>query len=258
MSGYADLLPVASEAVELASTLARSRRPGTLTHKGERDMTSEVDFLIERQVRELLRERTPEIGFIGEEEGAHDGTGELVWALDPVDGTANFIHGSPLCGVSLGLLAADRPVLGVIDLPFLGERYTAVAGGGAHDSAGPIRVSTTTRLDEAIVAVGDFAVGEDAAERNAVRLALVARLAERVQRVRMHGSAALDLAWLAAGRIDAMITLSNKVWDMAAGVIIAREAGAVVLDQHGTPHTPSSTATIATTHPLAGELLDLI
>jgi myo-inositol-1(or 4)-monophosphatase len=253
------LLPAAIEAVDLANELIRSRLPGQLTAKGDRDMATELDFAVERTVRGHLRERTPRVAVLGEEEGVSgDPDAELLWALDPIDGTANLVHGMPLTGVSLGLIHRGRPILGVIDLPFLGVRYWAVEHKGAYAGERRIAASRTARLNEAIVAVGDYAVGVDADEKNALRLALNEQLAGRVQRVRMLGSAAIDLAWVADGKLDASMTMSNKPWDTAAGVIIAREAGAVVIDQDGSDHTSSSAATIAAAPGVAEELLALV
>jgi myo-inositol-1(or 4)-monophosphatase len=258
MTDYTDLLPIAHQAVDLARDIMRTMQPGILTAKGDRDMASEVDYAIEDRVRAFLTERTPDIGFLGEEHGASGATNSLMWALDPVDGTVNFIHGSPLCAISLGLITESRPVLGVIDLPFLGTRYSAAEGSGAHANGQPISASTTDRIGEAVVAIGDYAVGENSEERNRERFALTQRLATSMQRIRMHGSAAIDLAWLAEGRIDAAVMLANTPWDTAAGVIIAREAGAVVTDRSGTPHRTGSTATIATNANLLSAFLDLV
>ena len=255
---FAELLPVATAAADLAAERLRSAQPGLVMAKGDRDMVTEVDLAIERSVRAFLADRTPAIACLAEEEGTSGEPAGLTWVLDPIDGTANFVHGSPLCGVSLGLLRRGRPVLGVIDLPLLGERYTAVEGGGAYADGEPIRASTTTDLAEAIVCQGDYAVGHQAARRNHLRLAVTRRLSERVQRVRMHGSAAIDLAWLARGRTDAMITLSNKPWDMAAGVAIAREAGARVVDKDGAEHGRRSSATIGASPALIREILALV
>ncbi|WFE96574.1 inositol monophosphatase family protein [Micromonospora sp. WMMD987] len=257
MSGYRRLLPVAEKAVAHAAGMMRHRSPGTLTAKGERDFASQLDYAIEREVRAFLRDATPEIGFLGEEDGVR-GTGDMQWVLDPIDGTANFVRGLPLCAVSLGLLHDDEAVLGVIEAPFLGNRYAATRGDGATVDGRPIRASGTTRLSDAIVAIGDYAVGADAAARNRPRLALTARLAEAVQRVRMVGSAALDLAWLAEGRIDATLTLCNYPWDMTAGTAIAREAGAVVLDHDGSAHHPGSSVTLGITPGLTEQVLALV
>lgn len=255
----AALLPVALQAAQIASDLVRTRVPGLLTAKGDRDMASEVDYAVERAVRDFLKERTPDIAILGEEEGiTGDTTGELLWAIDPVDGTANFVRNIPLCGISIGLIQRGRPVVGVIDLPFLGDRYHAAQHTGAYLGDRRIQASMTTDLKDAIVAIGDYAVGEGAEAKNRQRIALTERLAANVQRVRMLGSVAIDLAWVAEGKLDASITLSNKLWDMAAGVTIAREAGAKLTDQEGTDHTPQSSATLATAPSVAKDLLALI
>ncbi|MEU4233880.1 inositol monophosphatase family protein [Nonomuraea sp. NPDC026600] len=252
------LLPIAEHAVSMASEIIRTKAPGVVTAKGDRDMATEVDYAVEQAVREFLSRETPEIGFLGEEEGvSHIGDG-LMWALDPVDGTANFLHGIPLCGVSLGLVDKDMPTLGVIDLPLLGIRYIAAEGAGAQANGSDIRVSDARDLEAAIVALGDYAVGEDALERNRPRFALTHELAARVQRVRMFGSAAIDLAWVADGKIDANIMLSNNPWDTAAGVVIAREAGATVVDIDGSPHSMTAHATIAASPKLVADLVELI
>lgn len=252
------LLATAVTAADHAGRIIRDRAPGELTAKGDRDYASEVDYAVERELRALLAEETPAIGFLGEEEGSSGDGAELEWTLDPVDGTINFAHGLPLCGVSLALMEGKRPILGVIDLPFLGERYTAVRSHGAQRNGEPIRVSSTSRLHDAIVNLGDYAVGDRAAERNAPRLALTAAMAAQALRVRMLGSAAIDLAWLACGRTDASVILSNKPWDVAAGIIIAREAGASVVDFDGSDHDADSTATLAAPSGMVNELASVV
>lgn len=256
----ASLLPVALEAIDIASDLMRTRVPGLLTNKGDRDMASEMDYAIERIIRDHLRNKTPDIAFLGEEEGVTAGNDstELLWALDPVDGTANYVRGIPMCGISLGLIHKNRPIVGVIDLPFLRTRYHAAQHTGAYQGDRRLQVSMTSNLQDAIVAIGDYAVGKDADTKNKLRFALTERLAASVQRIRMLGTAALDLAWVADGKLDASITLSNKPWDTAAGVLIAREAGAIVIDTDGTDHTFFSTATIAITPNLSSQLNILI
>jgi myo-inositol-1(or 4)-monophosphatase len=253
------LLPVALQAAATAADLIRTRRPASVTEKSDRDLVSDVDVTIERTIRAYLHEATPDIGFLGEEEGgtADPGTGWL-WTLDPIDGTSNFAHAIPLCAVSLALLYDGRPVLGVIDAPFLGERYHSVEGHGAWAGDRRMTASTTSSLRDAIVAVGDYATGAEAARKNETRLAVTIQLTSRVHRIRMLGTAALDLAWLADGRLDASITLANEPWDVAAGVIIAREAGATVVDADGTPHTLRSAATIAAPAPLLTQILPLV
>ncbi|MFB4272256.1 inositol monophosphatase family protein [Nonomuraea sp. GTA35] len=252
------LLPIGEQAVQIASEIIRTKAPGIVTAKGDRDMATEVDYAVEHAVREFLARETPEIGFLGEEEGGSRLGDGLMWALDPVDGTANFLHGIPLCGVSLGLVDKDAPTLGVIDLPFLNLRYAAAEEAGAAVNGSAIQVGDARDLRSAIVAIGDYAVGENAEERNRPRFALTEELAGRVQRIRMFGSAAIDLAWVAHGRIDAAIMLSNNPWDTAAGVIIAREAGATVIDLDGSPHSMTAQATIAASPKLVADLVELI
>lgn len=253
------LLPVAVEAVGIANELIRTADPGALTPKGERDVASEVDFAVERRLRVFLAEQTPSVGFLGEEEGgASVTTSELVWALDPLDGTVNFVHGIPLSGVSLALIDGDQPVLGVIDLPFLGARYWATRGGGAYRNGRRLHTSATAELPNAIVALGDFAVGPNADQENRFRLEVAALLAGSALRVRMLGSAAIDLAWLAEGKVDASITLCNLPWDMAAGVVVAREAGAGVVDVDGSGYRIGSKAVLAGSPPLVDNIVDLV
>jgi myo-inositol-1(or 4)-monophosphatase len=251
------LLPTAMEAVSIASEIMRTSGPGALTPKGDRDIVSEVDLAIERRLREHLHSKTPEIGFLGEEDGPI-GSGEFIWALDPVDGTINFVRGLPLCAVSLALLYRGRPVVAVIDLPFLGTRYHATDGGGAFTGPRRLRVAESRSIGEAVVAFGDFAVGASSLERNRLRLDVADQLANRALRVRMLGSAAIDLAWLAEGRIDASITLLNLPWDMAAGVLLAREAGAAVVDEEGAPHVRESRATLAASPSLIDEVVSIV
>jgi myo-inositol-1(or 4)-monophosphatase len=131
-------------------------------------------------------------------------------------------------------------------------------GSGAWRNGQRIQVSRTSQLADALVTVGDYAVGPDADDKNQERLQLTQLLAGQVLRIRMLGSAALDLAWLAEGKTDASIAFSNRPWDVAAGVIIAREAGAVVSDLDGSDHTTKSQATIASCPDLAGALHELI
>lgn len=241
---WAGLLPFAREAMARARAIIRSRAPASITAKGERDMVTDIDLAVEEAIRDFLARETPELGFLGEEHG-RSGPAGPTWVLDPVDGTANFTRGIPLCGVSLALVEAGRPVVGAIDLPFLDVRYTAAAGFGAYAGERRLRVSPVADLPGAMISIGDFATGPHAEATNRVRLALLERLGGRAQRIRMIGTAAIDLAWVAEGRLEATVILANKPWDTMAGALLVREAGGEVLDRDGTPHTTDSLATIA-------------
>lgn len=254
------LLQIARDAAAEGARLLSSTPPGKVTTKGERDYVTELDVKIQNVLQSLLAERTPDIRFLGEEESDEPLPlqDQRLWALDPIDGTSNFIHGLTLCAVSLALVEDGKPVLGVINAPFLGLEYYASAGEGAYSNGKPISASSVSRLGDAIISIGDYAVGEDAGRKNRERLSVTAALASNVERVRMFGSAALDLAWVADGRTDGCVMLSNKPWDTAAGVVIARESGAEVTDTDGTLHTTKSGHTVAAAPALSSALLGLL
>ncbi|MFE3188898.1 inositol monophosphatase family protein [Nocardia sp. NPDC059240] len=258
---HAVLLDVARSAVALGCKLLSTSEPGAVQAKGDRDFVTELDILIQATVRTHLADETPEIGFLGEEAqpgGLEDRVPDLCWVLDPIDGTSNFIHGLPFCAVSLALVRDGTPVIGVVGAPFLALEYYAAEGGGAFVNGRPIRHRGTGALSRAIVSIGDYGVGAEAAAKNRVRLAVTAGLADQVERVRMFGSAALDLVWVAEGRIDACVLLTNKPWDTAAGVLIARESGAVVTDSNGAPHSLTAAHTIAAAPLISAALLELV
>jgi myo-inositol-1(or 4)-monophosphatase len=257
--GFAELL-VAQSVVSAAAALMRESREhvGTLIAKGDRDFATSVDLRIEASIRSALERELPEIPVLGEEGGGASLEGDRLWILDPIDGTVNFARGSPLCAISLAMVHHGSPVLSVVELPLLGERFVAVAGRGAFLNGRRIEVSAVDRMAEATIGVTDFAVGSDAPAENPVHVRLIEALAPRALRVRVHGSEALDLAWVACGRLDAAIMLSSRPWDVSGGVLLVREAGGVVLDSAGRRHRASSTSTVACTRGLRGELLDLM
>jgi myo-inositol-1(or 4)-monophosphatase len=255
-----DLTRVAEQAVGLGYDIICNTTPAEIRLKGDRDVVTDVDLAVENEVRQFLEQMTPDIGFLGEEETSTvtlDGDRD-VWTLDPVDGTSNFAHGLPLCAVSLALVRRGEPVVAAIVAPLLNLRYVAAKDCGAFGNGVQLRASKATKLSESIVSIGDYAVGQQAETKNRRRLRITALLAENVERVRMFGSAALDLAWVAEGRIEAAVILANKPWDTAAGALIARESGAVVVDQRGLDHNVHSQETIAATPNLIAPLLELV
>jgi myo-inositol-1(or 4)-monophosphatase len=243
----AGLLLAAEAAVDIGARIMRYGQShiGTLIDKGDRDFATDIDVQIESAIKASLSEAAPEIPFLGEEQGGDTDPGRARWVLDPIDGTINFARGSPLCTISLSLVRAGEPVLGIVDAPFLKERFIARQGQGAYLNRNPIAVFEVPALREAIVGVADFKVGVGAERENRVHLALLARMARESLRVRMLGSAALDLAWLACGRLNATIMLSNLPWDVTAGLLLVREAGGLVYDRDGSRHDARSRYTIA-------------
>jgi myo-inositol-1(or 4)-monophosphatase len=241
------LLLTAEHAVDQGAGILRQGRShiGALIAKGDRDFATDVDMHIESAVKASLAAATPQIPFLGEEEDGAPADGRPRWVLDPIDGTINFSKDSPLCAISLSLVLGGQPVLGIVDTPLLAERFVARQGGGAYLNGARITVSEVPGLHEAMVGLADFKVGVGSEEENRVHLALLSGLARRCLRVRMHGSAALDLAWLAAGRLHATAMLSNLPWDVTAGLLLVREAGGTVYDYDGSSHDESSRYTIA-------------
>ena len=253
-------LLAAERAIDLGAELVRRGRShyGAMIDKGDRDYATAVDVEIERAIRDVLREADTEIAFLGEEEGLSAAEADAVWVLDPIDGTINFSKASPLCGISLALIEAGRPTLGIVDLPLLGERYVAREGMGAFMNGRPISVSEVDGLRQAVVGFADFAVGLGSASENALHLEIMRRLAFESLRIRVHGSASLDLAWLSAGHLNATLMLSNLPWDVSAGVLLVREAGGEVYDLDGSPYSVGSTFTIASTPNLRRPLLAVV
>jgi len=232
---------------------------GSLIPKGDRDYATQVDVAIEETIRGALAEAAPEIPFLGEEEGgAPIAETEALWILDPIDGTVNFANGSPLCAISLALVERGVPTLGIIDLPLIGERYVARRGRGAFLNGRRTAVLEKPGLEEAIVGFADFAVGGAAGRENRIHRELMDRLVARCLRVRVHGSECLDLAWLAAGRLEVTVMLSNLPWDVTAGVLIAEEAGASAFDHDGSAWTHRSSFTICSIPGLVDELLPVL
>jgi len=259
-AGLARMLLAAEHAVDLGARTLRQGRShiGALIGKGDRDFATDVDLRIESEVKASLAQATPEIPFLGEEEEGRALLDEARWVLDPIDGTINFARDSPLCSISLSLVIGGQPVLGIVDAPLLGERFIARQGGGAYLNGTRISVAEVDGLREAIVGVADFKVGVGSEEENRVHLAALGRLARECLRVRMLGSAALDLAWLAAGRLNATLMLSNLPWDVTAGLLVAREAGGVVFDYDGSRHAADSRYTLASVPSLVEPLRKIV
>jgi myo-inositol-1(or 4)-monophosphatase len=204
-----------------AASNVRAKAPG--------DWVSDVDTASENAVRESLAAAAPDIAFFGEESGGE--RAPLRWLVDPLDGTANFLHGLPAVGVSVGLVHEHRPLVGVVHAPMLGDTYCASAGGGATRNGVPLQVSSRAPA-EAIPATGfpfrhkEWIDGYLAVYRETYSV---------VEDLRRVGAASLDLAWSAAGVFDGFFELGLGPWDVAAGALLVREAGGVVTDWVGDP-----------------------
>lgn len=204
--------------------------------KGPGDLVTEADEASEAMIRSRLAERFPEDGFLGEESGERAGSSGFTWVVDPIDGTINFSRGLDEYGVSIGLRGPDgEPELGVVHFPSLARTYWATRGGGAFRDGRQLQVSTTDRLERFLVRDSDYCRTETPVLWTRRMLKAHLPLMERVLRWRVSGAAVQDLCELAEGRIDAFLIDRFHEWDVLAGWCIAREAGASLVGQDGSP-----------------------
>lgn len=199
--------------------------------KGPGDYVSQADHKAEQILHEELARVRPGYGFLMEESGEIAGDhGQHRWIVDPLDGTTNFLHGIPFFSISIALERQGQIVAGVIYNPIMDELYTAERGGGAFLNDRRLRVAARSKLSDAVVTTGVPHLGRGSHANYLVELRHV--MAE-VAGVRRFGSAALDLAFVAAGRCDAYWERGLAPWDVAAGILIVREAGGFVSDMRG-------------------------
>jgi myo-inositol-1(or 4)-monophosphatase len=199
--------------------------------KGPRNFVTAADRKAEEIVREELAKARPDYGFLGEEGGETEGTDKTHrWIVDPLDGTTNFLHGIPHFAVSIGLERAGTMVAGLVYNPANDEMFLAERGKGAFLNDRRIRVAARQKLADAIVACGlpHYGRGDLDLARHEIATAQT-----HYAGLRRYGAAALDLAWVAAGRLDAYWERDLSAWDMAAGILLVREAGGFVSDLDG-------------------------
>jgi myo-inositol-1(or 4)-monophosphatase len=252
-------LTTAAEILDGASKqfIVGHRADSAVAKKGN-DFATEIDLAIERQVVAELTRLTG-IGVHGEEFGGEPIDSELVWVLDPIDGTFNYAAGSPMAAILLGLLWEGTPLLGLTWLPFMGQRYTSLPGGPLRCNAEalePLTVSTT--LSDSIVGIGTFNIDSRGAFPGRYRAAVLENLSRQCSRMRMHGATGIDLAYVAAGILGGAISFGHHIWDHAAGVALVRAAGGVVTDLAGGPWTPSSRSALAGAPGVHKQMLEIV
>jgi myo-inositol-1(or 4)-monophosphatase len=204
---------------------------GLASKKSATDPVSDADREAERVIRELLSAERPDDGLVGEEGSRIEGEHSRRWIVDPLDGTVNFLYGLRAWGVSIALEDEEGLAVGVVFNPVSGECFAAERGRGATMSGRPIHVTDCRSLDSAMVATG-FSYE---AERRAEQAQLLVELLPRIRDLRRAGAAALDLAYVAAGRVDAYYERGLKRWDEAAGLLLVQEAGGVTAELDGEP-----------------------
>ena len=225
---------------QLEAALSAARRAGevlrkgfgtehNITYKGEVDLLTEIDEEAEQMIREELLSTFPYYGMLAEEGGELAGEEDVRWIVDPLDGTTNYAHGLPIFCVSIALERSGEVILGVVHDPVREETFVAEQGRGATMNDDPIKVSDTDELIRALIATG---FPYDRAEMPEA-LELFGRFAATTQGMRRLGSAALDLCYVASGRIDGYYERGIWPWDLAAGSVILEEAGGKLTNYRG-------------------------
>lgn len=254
-----DILLVAAEAALAAGAVLQDLhdRPHQIRHKGTIDLVTEADLASETVILELLQERAPGVKILSEE--SHGASimeaDEPAWIIDPLDGTTNFAHNFPWFAVSIALYERGRSQAGVIYSPMQKELFCGVRGAGAWLNDKRIKVSGISVLQEALLATG---FPYDIAERPDPILAVLREVIIRSQGVRRPGAAALDLAYLACGRLDGFWEVGLKPWDTAAGSLLLEEAGGKLSDFRGNSFSPFTPELVASNSLLHEELTALL
>lgn len=221
--------------------LVRSLRPlfmdahlaGQVRVKGRADYVTAVDMAVQNQLQEALAAQWPQIQLLAEEKDNTDiDFSRPVWILDPVDGTTNLMYGDHFSALSLALAQSGQLVLALIYQPWSDELFWAQRGQGAFLNDQPIHVRETADLAHSLIAVGTSPYQKELAREN---FALFCQVFQACRDIRRAGSAALDLAYVACGRLDGFIERQLKPWDVAAGILLVQEAGGVVSDYAGRP-----------------------
>jgi myo-inositol-1(or 4)-monophosphatase len=234
---YDTELKVAFQAAQAAGKILeyKFKQKRTIIKKGEIDLVTDADLKSEKSILEIIGKRFPEDNILSEEAGDLEKASDRKWLIDPLDGTTNFAHGYACFAVSIAFEVQGSVAFGIVYNPCTGEYFEAVEGGGCFLNKKKISVSKTEKIGDALLATG---FPYDVQENPQRPLALFNRMIINAQGVRRPGSAAIDLCYVAAGIFDGFWEEKLKPWDTAAGIIIAKEAGAVLSTYDGKPYTP--------------------
>ncbi|MDQ2827374.1 MAG: inositol monophosphatase [Actinomycetota bacterium] len=243
---------VAREAGDLLLAGAAGVRFDVTTKTSGTDMVSEMDRASEALIVEGILAARPDDAVLGEEGAAREGTSGVRWIIDPLDGTTNYLYRHPTWAVSIGVEVDGRVDVGVVAAPGLGETFTAVRGKGAWLNGVPIAATAEQDLGRALVGTGFGYL----AVRRARQAAVLPHLLPLVRDIRRNGVASLDLCWVACGRLDAYFEAGGQPWDVAAGLLIATEAGAVGRGLDGGP--PVHDSVVVAAPGIAEALMDLL
>lgn len=228
------LINIAVEAARAAGTIIirAMKRMDTvkIAEKNPNDFVTEVDQRVEEEIISIIKKAYPSHSILGEESGEHEGD-DYQWIIDPIDGTRNFIHGFPYFAVSIAIAYRGRIEHGVIYDPIRQELFTATRGKGAQLNDRKIRVSARKNLEEGLFGTG-FAYRHTNKD-NPIPVKILQTLLPTCGDIRRAGAATLDLAYVACGRLDGFWEMGLHIWDIAAGILLIKEAGGIVCDVHG-------------------------
>lgn len=240
----------ALDAGKLLMRSAGKLRNAQIRRKSANNFVTEIDLLSERLILSRIRRHFPDHAVLAEESGARAG-GDITWMIDPIDGTSNFIHNFPLFSISIGVAYRGRAFAGVVYNPYDRELFSAVENGGARLNGRPMRVSRVKRLAKSLAVTG---IPFRGFRRFEPYLRSFKGVSLGAAGIRRGGSAALDLAYVACGRLDAYWEMSLALWDIAAGTVLVREAGGKVSDLHGKTSFLESGDILATNGRIHGEM----
>ena len=252
------LISVASDAaLQAGSLLKECTRSGfRIKYKDLINLVTDADLQAEQRIIDVIHNTFPTHLILAEERGQTEHkTSRYKWVIDPLDGTTNFAHGFPAYCVSIGVEFDSQLIIGVVYDPTREELFTAAIGYGAYVNRAPISVSTTSHLDHALLVTGFAYDIRETANNN---LNHFTRFALKAQGLRRTGTAALDLCYVAAGRFDGFWEVKLSPWDMAAGVVILREAGGTVTNLAGTSHSIYEQELVASNGALHQAMLDVL
>ena len=221
--------------------------------KGVADYVTEVDFAVQQFIRRRLEELYPEVQFLSEEKSNEEIDKDgLVWVLDPVDGTTNLIHDYRASVISLALMQKGSVVLGMIYNPYTDELFSAQKGKGSYCNGQKIEVSGAETMEKCLISIGTSPYYKEMAEKN---FKVFQAIFKDCQDIRRSGSAALDLAYVACGRIEAYFERNLKIWDYAAGMLLVRESGGQVMDYRGNDADTEMISNITAANPKINSVL---
>jgi myo-inositol-1(or 4)-monophosphatase len=245
MDSASEYLKTACTAAEKAGAILRHHLtlPKRIQYKGTIDLVTDVDRQAESVIISILKTAFPSHDILSEESEFHSTRSSFLWIVDPLDGTTNYAHGYPCFCVSIALQIDGHPTVGVVYNPLTSDFYTAVSGAGAFKNDQPLRVSEVQAVHQALLCTG-FPYDIGMSERN--NLKEFTRVIRHAQGVRRDGSAALDLCRVAEGCFDGFWELKLKPWDVAAGALIALEAGGQVTSFEGKPFDPFADTILCT------------